>query len=81
MVLLAIPVTLGRLIPLMVLVPVVPLPVREIFKALGGSCPAVELLVRDSAARLSLVVPVVKVSDSFPMTELSLRKSKFHCPG
>ena len=66
MVLLAIPVTPGRLIPLMVLVPLVPLPAREIFRALVVVVPAVELLVKDSAARLSLVVPVVRVSDSFP---------------
>ena len=47
MVLLAMAVTLGRLIPLMVLVPVVELPVKEIFKPLVTAVHAPELLVKD----------------------------------
>ena len=66
MVLLAMAVTLGRLIPLTVLVPLVELPVKEIFKPLVTAVPAPELLVRDSVAKLSLLVEVVKLSDSFP---------------
>jgi len=44
----------------------VELPVKEIFKPLVNSGSAPELLIKDSWAKLSLLVEVVKLSDSFP---------------
>ena len=80
MVLLAIPVTLGRLMPLMVLVPEVAFPVKEIFKPLVVVVPAPELLVKDNAARLSLVVDVVKLSDNLPAVMIRFPEVKVSLP-
>ena len=80
MVLLAMAVTLGRLIPLMVLVPVVELPVKEIFKPLVTAVPAPELLVKDKDAKLSLLVEVVKMSDIFPDDNVKFPEVKVSLP-
>jgi len=73
-------VTLGRLIPLMVLVPVVELPVKEIFKPLVTAVPAPELLVKDKDAKLSLLVEVVKMSDIFPDDNVKFPEVKVSLP-
>ena len=69
-VLLAIPVTLGRLIALTVLVPEVVLPVKETFKPLVVVVPDEELLVKANDAKLSLLFEVVKASDNLTEEEL-----------
>ena len=80
MVLLAMAVTLGRFIPLIVLVPLVELPVKEIFKPLVTAVPAPELLVKDNDARLSLLVEVAKLSDSFPDDSVRFPEVKVSLP-
>lgn len=65
-VLLARAVTVGRLRPLSVLVPVVALPARAIFKALAVTVPEAELLVRERLAKLSLLTLVIKESANLP---------------
>ncbi len=71
-VLLAIVVTVGRLTPFMVLVPVVALPVRLTFKPLVVTDPDPELLVKDRLTRLSLLELVVKESASLPLLKVKL---------
>ena len=70
--LLAIPVTVGKEIPLILLVPEVALPVRAILKALVVAVPEPLLLVRDKVARLSLLVEVIRVSLNLPDDKVKL---------
>ena len=78
--LLRIPVTLGRLIALMLLVPEVVLPAKAIFKPLVVIVPAEELLVKDNEAKLSLLVEVVKVSANLPDDKVRLPEVIFSLP-
>ena len=68
----AIAVTVGKLTPVMVLVPVVALPVNETFKALVATDPEPELLVKLREARLSLLELVVKESVNLPAVKVKL---------
>ena len=70
--LLAIPVTVGKEMPLILLVPEVALPVRAILKALVVAVPEPLLLVRDKVARLSLLVEVIRVSLNLPDDKVKL---------
>ncbi len=65
-------VTVGKLTPLMVLVPVVALPVRLTFKALVVTDPEPELLVKERLAKLSLLELVVNESASLPDDKVKL---------
>src|SRR5512146_2729904 len=69
--LLAIAVTVGRLMPFMVLVPPVALPAKERLMPLVVT-PAPLLLVKDKETRLSLLVEVVKVSANLPLLKVKL---------
>ena len=64
--------TVGRLIPLIVLVPLVPVPVRDTFIPLVTAVPAVEELVRAIFVAESLLVEVEYVSVVFPLVNIKL---------
>jgi len=64
--LLAIGVTLLKLMPLIVFVPLVAFPVKDIFCAFVVIDPAPELFVNEREAKVSLLVDVVKLSENLP---------------